>query len=75
MRNRLVKRWLIIALILVLVGTAIYMFLPFFIDEEQYRGTMETGLSFFLGRSVSLKGPITITFSLTPILYSSKPHD
>ena len=68
MRNRLVKRWLIIALILVLVGTAIYMFLPFFIDEEQYRGTMETGLSFFLGRSVSLKGPITLTFSLTPIL-------
>jgi capsular polysaccharide biosynthesis protein len=40
MRNRLVKRWLIIALILVLVGTAIYMFLPFFIYEEQYRGTM-----------------------------------
>jgi uncharacterized protein involved in outer membrane biogenesis len=68
MRNRLVKRWLIIALILVLVGTAIYMFLPFFIDEEQYRGTMETGLSFFLGRSVSLKGPITLTFSLTPTL-------
>ena len=68
MRNRLVKRWLIIALILVLVGTAIYMFLPFLIDEEQYRGTMEAGLSFFLERSVSLKGPITLTFSFTPTL-------
>ena len=68
MRVRPFKRWLIIALILVLVGTFIYMFLPFLIDEEQYRGTMETGLSFVLGRNVSLKGPITLTFSLSPTL-------
>ncbi len=61
MRVRPFKRWLIIALILVLVGTFIYMFLPFLLDEEQYRGTMETGLSFVLGRNVSLKGPITLT--------------
>jgi uncharacterized protein involved in outer membrane biogenesis len=29
---------------------------------------METGLSFVLGRNVSLKGPITLTFSLSPTL-------
>ena len=62
------KRWLIIVLILVLVGTGIYMFLPFLIDVDQYRRHMETGLSFALGRRVDIEGPIRLTFSWNPTL-------
>ena len=68
MRIRPFNRWLIIALMLVLVGTGIYMFLPFLIDEDQYRRTMETGLSLALGRRVDIKGPIRLTFSWNPTL-------
>ena len=62
------KRWLMIVLVLVLVGTGIYLFLPFLIDEDEYRAPMEAGLSFALGRKVSLNGPIRLTFSLRPTL-------
>lgn len=68
MRVRPFKRWFIIALILVLVGTFIYLFLPFLIDEDEYRRTVEASLSFALGRSVSLQGPITLNLSLHPTL-------
>ena len=68
MRVRPFNRWRIIVLVLVLVGTLIYAFLPFLINEETYREAIEASASFTLGRNVTIEGEITLSLSLRPTL-------
>jgi len=68
MRVRPFNRWRIIVLMLVLVGTLLYAFLPFLIDEDKYREALEASASFALGRNVTIEGEITLTLSLHPTL-------
>jgi len=65
------RRSLIIGIGFILVigifGTLAYVLFPFY-KEEVYRDSLEAGFSAVLGRTVKLEGPISLTFSLQPIL-------
>jgi AsmA family protein len=70
-------------LIGVLIALA-YILFPFY-EEDVYRGSLEAGFSAAMERPVKIKGPISLTFSLQPILiledvyvanppWASQPH-
>ncbi|MFZ1745425.1 MAG: AsmA family protein [Nitrospirales bacterium] len=59
-----------------LIGVCIalaYILFPFY-EEEVYRESLEAGFSAAMGRSVKLEGPISLTFSLQPILILEDVH-
>ena len=68
MRKRSINRWLFSVLLLVLFVGLSYALYPFLIDEEQYRRPLEAGASMALGRQVTIKGPLSLSFSLHPTL-------
>jgi uncharacterized protein involved in outer membrane biogenesis len=61
------KFWISLALIFGACGILAYVLFPF-IKTELYRETLERGFSAALGRTVSLEGPLSLTFSLHPRL-------
>ncbi|MDT3776735.1 AsmA-like C-terminal region-containing protein [Nitrospira sp. MA-1] len=78
------KFWISLALIFVTCGVLAYVLFPF-IKTELYRETLERGFSAAMGRTVSLEGPLSLTFSLHPRLilehvsvsnppWTSQPH-
>ena len=69
------RPYLIVGLGLV-VGLSLslaYILYPFF-QEDGYRKALETGLSAVLERPVKLKGPISFTFSLHPLVILENIH-
>lgn len=74
MRRRLINRWLIGVLVLVLLVGLSYALFPFLINEERYRGPLEAGASFALSRQITIEGPISLSLSLYPTLVLEDVH-
>lgn len=74
MRRRPSNRWLIGALVLILLAGLGYALFPFLIDEEQYRRPLEVGASLALGRGVTFDGPLSLSLSFHPTLVLEDVH-
>ena len=67
MRRRALIVGIGIFLVIGIFVTLAYILFPFY-EEEFYRDSLEASFSATLGRTVSLEGPLSLTFSLQPRL-------
>ena len=73
MRRRNLMLGMGVGLTMGLLISLAYILFPFY-KEDFYRESLEAGFSTALGRTVRLEGPISLTFSLQPILILEDFH-